>query len=152
MPFVNGRWPEIDTPVPCPVPVAVDVVAPGEIVASALKSRVTVGRSSICLLVMTVASVLCVSTATLRAIDVDLSPTTPPSFMVKLDGQVLSDAQLELLLGRRRSRRARRSPRTGRAAGSAGSTVPPRRVTVVCAVLVSTWRTVTVTPGSAPPC
>ena len=65
MPLTNGRCPEIETPVPWPVPVAVDVVAPGDKVASALKSRVTVGRSSICLFVMTVASVLCVSTATL---------------------------------------------------------------------------------------
>ena len=82
MPFVNGRWPEIDTPVPCPVPVAVDVVAPGESVASALKLRAMVGRSSICLLVMIVASVLCVSTGTLRATTSTVS-ATPPSFIEK---------------------------------------------------------------------
>ena len=37
MPLVKGRCPEIDTPVPCPVPVAVEVVVPGASVASALK-------------------------------------------------------------------------------------------------------------------
>ena len=83
MPFENGRWPEIETPVPCPVPVVVDVVAPGESVASALKLRAMVGRSSICLLVMTVASVLCVSTVTLLATTSTVS-ATPPSFIETL--------------------------------------------------------------------
>ena len=86
MPFVNGRWPEIETPVPWPVPVAVDVVAPGERVASALKLRPIVGRSSICLFVITVASVLCVSTATLFPttwIDSDTPPTRIMRLMVR---------------------------------------------------------------------
>ena len=63
--------------------------------ASALKSRATVGRSSICLLVMTVASVLCVSTATLLATTSTCSATSP-SFSDELDREILADAQLEL--------------------------------------------------------
>ena len=83
MPLTNGRWPEIDTPVPWPVPVAFESVAPGDSVASWLKSRPTVGRSSICLFVMIVASVLCVPTGTLvptTSTDVE----TPARFMVRL--------------------------------------------------------------------
>ncbi len=50
--------------------------------ASALKSRETVGRSSICLFVMIVASVLCVSTATLLPTTLTCSDT-PPTFIEK---------------------------------------------------------------------
>ena len=96
MPLVKGRCPEIDTPVPWPVPVAVEGVVPGARMASALKFRAMVGRSSICLLLTIVAIVLCVSTAM-------LCPTTShrlgdsAHFHREIDREVLTDAQFEPL-------------------------------------------------------
>ena len=53
-------------------------VAPGAMIASALKFRAMVGRSSICLLLTIVANVLCVSTATLCP-TTSTASATPPS-------------------------------------------------------------------------
>ena len=150
MPLLNGRWPEIDTPVPWPVPVVFDVVAPGESVASALKLRAMVGRSSICLLVMTVASVLCVSTGTLFA-TTSIASVKLPTFIVRLTLRSWpTRSTSSCLVGAKLESSAVTSYRPGRRFGRKYCPSPP--VTVLCTVLVSIWRTVTVTPGNAPPC